>query len=54
MKAGARRTRFFNIARQLPLELQMVLCFRKVGSGGEIISGRESEVAFKELARKLW
>jgi len=46
--------RFFSIAAQLPLELQMVLCFRQVGSDKEIIAGKESEVAFKELARKLW
>jgi len=46
--------RFLNIARQLPLELQMVLCFRQVGSAKEIIPGKDSEVAFKELARKLW
>jgi len=46
--------RFFKIAAQLPLELQMVLCFRQIGSAKEMISGRESEVAFKELARKLW
>jgi len=46
--------RFFSIASQLPLELQMVLCFRQVGSAKEIISGNDSEVAFKELARRLW
>jgi len=46
--------RFFNIARRLPLELQMMLCFRQVGSTKEIIAGKESEVAFKELARRLW
>jgi len=46
--------RFFSIAPQLPLELQMVLCFRQVGSDKEIVAGRESEVAFKELARRLW
>jgi len=46
--------RFFSIAAQLPLELQMVLCFRQVGSGKEIIPGKESEAAFKELARRLW
>jgi len=45
--------RFFNIATQLPLELQMVLCLRQVGSGKEINSGKESEKAFKELARRL-
>jgi len=53
VKAGAKRTRFFNIARQLPLELQMVLCLRQVGSAKEIIQGKDSEVAFKELARRL-
>jgi len=46
--------RFFDIARRLSLELQMMLCFRQVGSAKEIIQGKESEVAFKELARKLW
>ena len=53
VKAGAKRTRFFNIARQLPLELQMVMCFRKVESAKENIPGRESEVAFKSLAEIL-
>jgi len=46
--------RFFSIAARLPLELQMLLCHQVVGSGKGIISGKESEVAFKELARKLW
>jgi len=46
--------RFFNIASQLPLELQMVLCHRVVGSDKEIIPGKDSEVTFKELARRLW
>ena len=46
--------RFFTIASQLPLELQMVLCFRQVRSAKEIIQGKESEVAFKELAMKYW
>jgi len=45
--------RFFSIARQLPLELQMVLCHRLVGSAEEIIPGKESEVAFKNLAMSL-
>ena len=45
--------RFFSIARRLPLELQMMLCHRVVGSAKEIISGKDSEVAFKELARRL-
>jgi len=45
--------RYFTITSQLPLELQMVLCFRVVGSAKEIITGKESELAFKELARSL-
>jgi len=46
--------RFLSIAIQLPLELQMVLCFRQVGSDKEIIPGMESEMTFKELAKRLW
>ena len=53
VKARAKRTRFFNIASQLPLELQMVLCYRVVQSAKEIIPGKESEVAFQELAMKI-
>jgi len=45
--------RYFKIARRLPLELQMMLCFRQVGSNKEIIQGKETEMAFKELARRL-
>ena len=45
--------RFFDIARSLPLELQMVLCHRLVGSPKEIIPGNDSEVAFKSLAKRL-
>jgi len=45
--------RFFRIATQLPLELQMVLCHRVVGSAKEIISGKDSEAAFKYLAKRI-
>ena len=45
--------RFFNIATQLPLELQMVLCHRLMGSTKEIISGKDSEAAFKCLAMRI-
>jgi len=45
--------RFFNFTKRLPLELQMVLCCRLVGSDKEVIPGKDSEVAFKELARLL-
>jgi len=45
--------RFFSIVRRLPLELQMVLCRRVAGSAKEIIPGKDSEVAFKSLAKCL-
>jgi len=45
--------RFFNIASHLPLELQMVLCFRQVASTKEIIPGKKSEESFRILVKKL-
>jgi len=45
--------RFFSIAAQLPLELQMMLCYRVAGSAREIIQGRDIEVAFKEMAKRI-
>ena len=45
--------RFFNITRRLPLELQMIVCHRVVGSDKEIVHGKDSEVAFKSLAKRL-
>jgi len=51
--ASSPAARLFNIARQLPLEFQMMLCCRLVGLTKEIISGKDSEVAFKELAKRL-
>jgi len=45
--------RFFRIAAQLPLELQMVLCHRMVGSGKDVVPGKDSEVAFKCLAMRI-
>ena len=44
--------RFFKIATRLPLELQMVLCYRVVGSMKDIIHRKDSEVAFKHLAKR--
>ena len=46
-------TRFFSIARRLPLELQMIICHRVVGSPKEIIRAQDSESAFKSLAERL-
>ena len=47
-------TRYFGIARQLPLELQMVLCYHAVGlPSKDVIPGKKREVAFKDLANRL-
>jgi hypothetical protein len=45
--------RFFRIAQKLPIELQMVLSYRMVGSMGGNIRGEQRELAFRELAKKL-
>ena len=45
--------RFFRIAKELPMELQMLLCHCVVGSTGENISGEQRELAFKHLTRTL-
>ena len=43
--------RFLVIARSLPLELQMVLCYRVAGSAKEVIPGKDREGAIKKLAK---
>jgi hypothetical protein len=45
--------RFFRIARKLPLEIQMILCQRLVGSMFENIPFKFRESEFKELAKLL-
>jgi len=51
---GVRQAKkFFKIALQLPLELQMALCYRVIGSAKEIIPWQTSEVSFKTLSTKL-
>lgn len=42
--------RFFRIASQLPMELQMVLCRRVYDLGAGPISVRDTELAFRSLA----
>lgn len=44
--------RFLRVARELPMELQMVLCHRAVGSMGMTIAGDRREAAFRELAAR--
>jgi len=51
--AHSKATRFFAVASSLPMELQMVLCRRAVGSMKQSILTKDSEVAFKALARIL-
>jgi len=46
--------RLFSIAARLPMELQMVMCFRQLGSEKEIIPGAGLEMALSELEWKLW
>lgn len=43
--------RFLAMMEKLPLELQMFVCYRVVGSSKEIISQKHGEVAFKNLAK---
>ena len=51
--AAAAATRFFASAQRLPMELQMILCRRAVGSMKQNILHKDSEAAFKSLARIL-
>ena len=51
--AAAATTRFFFIAQSLPMELQMILCHRTVGSMKQNILRKDSEAAFKSLSRIL-
>jgi len=45
--------RFFVMASALPMELQMIVCHKVFGSARENIHSRESEAAFKRLAKAL-
>ena len=51
--AFAAAVRFFSMVSKLPLELQMVLCHRAVGSMKQNILHQDSEAALKDLARIL-
>ena len=50
---AASAIRFFTIAKRLPMELQMILCHGAVGSMKQNILRKDSEAAFKDLARIL-
>jgi len=45
--------RFFTMVKRLPMELQMIICHRAVGSAKDNILSKDSEVAFKSLVRAL-
>ena len=51
--AATAATRFFTIASKLPMELQMLLCHRVVDSMKQNVLHRDSEAAFRQLARTL-
>jgi len=44
-------TRFLEITRRLPMEIQMIVCLRAVGSAKDIIPHKVSEHAFQMLAQ---
>ena len=52
-RPAADATRFFTIARKLPMELQMILCHRVVGSAKQNVLQKDSEASFKSLAKIL-
>jgi hypothetical protein len=49
-KGDSKAIKFFKIARILPMDIQLILCCRTMGSSKENIPGWERETAFKELA----
>ena len=51
--ASKKAERFFQIAQELPIEVQMVLCNRNFGAGKDAILAKHSEPAFKRLGKLL-
>ena len=49
----AEAKRFFKMVVRLPMELQMVVCHHVYGSHGDSILSKESEAAFRALARVI-
>jgi hypothetical protein len=50
---GSKTVRFFAIAQRLPMELQMILCNRSVGSSHNGIRLASTEIAFQCLGKSL-
>ena len=53
VRTSTREARFFRMASQLPMELQMLLCFRVVGSKKMLIASQERERAFADIQKSL-
>ena len=51
--AAGGASRFCIVASKLPMELQMILCRRVVGSTKQNIEPTDSDAAFRSLARIL-
>jgi len=49
-RAMQRARRFFIMATRLPIELQMLMCYRAAGSFKNTVLTRNSEPAFQSLA----
>lgn len=49
----ARVIRYFNIASQLPMEIQMLICHRTFNSAANNILTSEAELGFRRLANSL-
>jgi ankyrin repeat protein len=47
---ASKSTRFLLIVHKLPIEIQMMICHRMHGSGGDIIGSKHCENAFREIA----
>ena len=52
-KGISKEKRFFQIIENLPMELQMVLCQRSIGCSKINIPTKDSEPAFKKIAKLL-
>lgn len=50
---ASKAARFFKIVRQLPMELQMMMSYRVMGSLATCIPQKERELAFRSLTRLL-
>ena len=49
--AAAAAIRFFKVVAKFPMELQMILCHRAAGTTKDSILSKDSEAAFKSLAK---